>query len=84
MSLSMNGVVPDIIVMRECSTVVHEVFDLKGLVAPLTAGFKYDMSVLHQKCSNWDDPVPAELWSTWVENFDLIKEKSRSRPLFSI
>ena len=73
-SLSADGVVPDIIEMRECSRVVHEIFDLTGLVAPLTGGFKVDMSVLHQKCPTWDDPIPAEVRNTWLANFDVVKE----------
>ena len=35
-SPSMEGVIPEQIAMRECSRVVHEIFDLKGLLAPIT------------------------------------------------
>ena len=73
-SPSMEGVIPDEIAMRECSRVVHEIFDIKGLLAPITGGFKVDMSVLHQRCPKWDDPIPAELRNIWIANFDVIKE----------
>ena len=32
------------------------------------------MSLLHQKCPKWDDPIPAELQNIWNANFDVIKE----------
>ena len=42
-SPSMEGVIPDEIAMRECSRVVHEIFDLKGLLTPITGGSKVDI-----------------------------------------
>ena len=57
---SMEGVIPDEIAKRECSRIVHEIFDLKGLLAPITGGSKIDVSLLHQMCQKWDDPIPTE------------------------
>ncbi len=68
------GIVPEKLTMTECSRVYHEVFDLCGKVAPLTAGFKIDMSELHRRKLNWEDPIPAELRNVWIANFDLIQE----------
>ena len=52
----------------------REIFDLKGLLVPITGGFKVDMSVLNQRCPKWDDPIPAELQNIWIANFDVVKE----------
>ena len=51
-----------------------EVFDLTGKIAPITAGLKLDVSILHQLILEWDDPIPNELKNIWIKNFDLMKE----------
>ena len=51
-----------------------EVFDLTGKIAPITAGLKLDVSILHQRMFEWDDPIPNELKNIWIKNFDLMKE----------
>ena len=38
------------------------------------AGLKLDVSVLHQRQLDWDDPIPADLRDIWVANFGLIQE----------
>ena len=35
---------------------------------------KIDISELHQRHLNWDDPIPKELKNIWDANFELIKE----------
>ena len=51
-----------------------EIFDLKGLLAPITGGFKVDMSLLHQKCPKGNHPIPSELRNIRIADFDVIKE----------
>ena len=68
------GVVPDILTKRDCVSKFSEVFDPLGKVAPILGGMKLDVSVLHQRSLDWDDPIPAELKNIWVANFNLIKE----------
>ena len=68
------GKVPESLTMRDCSRVVHELYDICGKVAPLTASFKLDMSELHHRKLDWDDPIPAELRNQWIRNFDLMAE----------
>ena len=35
---------------------------------------KLDISVLHQRQLDWDDPIPNELKRVWEANFDVIWE----------
>ena len=63
-----------VITKRDCAKVVAEVFDPMGKLAPIIAGMKLDISILHQRGIDWDDPIPAELKTIWAANFDLIKE----------
>ena len=68
------GIIPGNLTKRGCVSIVAEVFDILGFVAPLLAGIKLDISVLHQRQLDWDDPIPGELKNIWIGNFDLIKE----------
>ena len=49
-------------------------FDLVGRVAPILAGLKVDISILHLRTLGWDDPIPSELKEIWAANFNLIEE----------
>ena len=68
------GVIPVTITKRDCISIASEIFDLTGLAAPITGRIKLDISVLHQRQIGWDDPIPNELKTIWIANFDLIKE----------
>ena len=68
------GVIPDILTKRDCVSITSEIFDISGKIAPLTAGLKLDVSVLHQRGLDWGDSLPSELKNVWVANFGLIKE----------
>ena len=69
-----HGKGPETITKRDCATVTGEIFDPLGKVAPITAGLKLDVSELHQRGIDWDDPIPSELKNVWAANFDLIEE----------
>ena len=71
------GQIPDNLTLRDCVSRTSEVFDPLGRVAPILAGIKLDISVLHKRCAGWDDPIPAELKTVWAANFDLIDEIGR-------
>ena len=66
----------DDITMLNCQSVVGEIFDLLGHVAPIVGGLKIDLSILHKRKIGWDDPIPSELKEIWAANFDLIEELS--------
>ena len=66
----------DDITMLNCRSVVGEIFDLLGYIAPIVGGLKIDLSILHKSKIDWDDPIPSELKEIWAENFDLVEELS--------
>ena len=68
------GAIPEKLTLRDCVGKASEVFDLTGKIAPITAVLKLDVSNLHQRMLDWDDPIPNELKNTWIKNFDLMKE----------
>ena len=47
--------------LRDCVGKASEIFDLTGKIAPIIAGLKLDVNVLHQAKLDWDDPTPNEL-----------------------
>ena len=68
------GVIPEKLTLRDCASKVAELFDPTGKVAPITGGMKIDVSILHKRKMDWDDPLPNELKNVWCENFDVLKE----------
>ena len=73
------GVIPEVLTKRACVSKVSEIFDPLGKVAPILGGMKLDVSVLHQRTLDWDDPIPAELRNIWLANFNLINEMREIR-----
>jgi len=53
---------------------VAGVFDPLGLASPITSKFKLDLHELCQRKLDWDDQVPGELLSTWVDNLEKIQD----------
>ena len=41
------GIIPDLLTLRHCVSRISEVYDPRGLVAPILAGFKVDTNTLH-------------------------------------
>ena len=74
------GIIPDLLTLRHCVSRTSEVYDPRGLVAPILAGFKVDTNLLHRVCKGWDDPIPVELKELWASNFDLIDESHSQLP----
>ena len=56
---------------------VAGVYDPLGLVTPITAQLKLDMSVVCKHAAGWDEMLPSELLDEWVKNIaqiQLLKE----------
>ena len=68
------GIIPVKLTLRDCVSRTSEIFDPLGRIAPIVAGFKLDISLLHKKCVGWDDPIPSDLKKIWVQNFGTINE----------
>ena len=67
------GKVPEKLTKRHCASRVAECFDPRGLCAPLIAGFKQDISILHETLG-WDDALPDSYRQLWENNFEMIEE----------
>ena len=68
------GVIPDNLTLRNCLSVVYEIFDPVGKVAPLVCGFKIDIRELHLRKLSWDDVLPENLRQVWTSNIEMIQE----------
>ena len=53
---------------------VAQVFDPLGLVTPVTAKLKLDLSTLSKLKLDWDDQAPDGLLDLWVDNLSQIQE----------
>ena len=60
--------------VTDCASIVAQLFDPIGLVAPLIGGFKVDVSYLHRNGLTWGDEIPDNLRSLWSSNAEMIKE----------
>ena len=71
--------IPTTLTRRQCLSKVSEVFDLTGMITPLTASMKLDLHTLVERKLNWDDTIPADLMSTWSSNFEMINQITNLR-----
>ena len=66
--------VPLELTLRVCVSVLGEVFDPLGRVAPIIGAMKLDVSDLHRLGLGWDDKIPENLREVWNNNFEMIEE----------
>ena len=60
--------------VTDCASIVAQLFDPTGLVAPLIGGLKVDVSYLHRSGLTWGDEIPENLRSLWSSNAEMIQE----------
>ena len=53
--------------VTDCASIVAQLFDPTGLVAPLIGGFKVDVSYLHRSGLTWGDEIPENLRSLVIK-----------------
>ena len=66
--------IPEKLTRRHCVSKVAEIFDLTGLITPITASLKLDLHTLVQRNLQWDDTISNDLMPIWDNNFDMISE----------
>ena len=71
--------IPVPLTRRQVTGKVAEVWDLVGLVTPMVARFKLDLHQLIERNLGWDDAVPPELMSDWLENLEIMKQLGELR-----
>ena len=53
-----------------CGSKVAEIFDLSGLLTPITATFKVDLHGMVKRKLDWQDVLPDNLRSLWISHFN--------------
>ena len=66
--------VPDCLTRRQCVSKVAEIFDLTGMITPITAAMKLDLHELIRRKLDWDDKIPDDLRPVWLSHFNMISE----------
>ena len=65
---------PVCLTRRHCVSKVAEIFDLSGMLTPITASMKIDLHELVVRKLDWDDKIPNDLLPQWKSNFEMIQE----------
>ena len=71
---SMGDFVPEVLTRQMCSSVAARIYDVPGLLAPLSLKLKFDLRKLIQENPDWDAPCSLSLRQLWIENFLFIEE----------
>ena len=67
--------IPSNITRRICTSKVGELWDLLGMLVPITARLKLDLhELVVSRKLKWDETIPEDLRKIWVENFELINK----------
>ena len=66
--------IPENLTRRHCVSKVAEIFDLTGIITPITASMKLDLHTLVQRNLKWDDTIPNDLRPIWDSHFEMINE----------
>ena len=64
----MEKFVPKKLTRRMIFSKNGSVFDILGKFVPITIGLTLDLREAVKQTQSWDDPVPEELRSKWVQN----------------
>ena len=71
---SSDSGVPEEFTRKDCVGKAAELFDLVGRATPITCAWKLDLRTLVKRKLDWDDKVPSDLKSVWLQNFKTLKD----------
>ena len=66
--------VPQILTRKHCHSQVARIYDITGLLTPITASMKEDLHDLVDRGIPWKDQIPDNLRHVWTDHFEMIKE----------
>ena len=69
----MDQFVPEVLSRRICTSVSARIYDVPGLLAPLTLKLKFDLRKLILADASWDSTISDSLRKLWIENFKFIE-----------
>ena len=71
---SIDQFTPNTLNRTHCTSVVARIFDIQGLLVPLTLKLKHDLRKLIALDPSWTNPISDEQRYIWVKNFETIEE----------
>ena len=66
--------VPVNLTRRHCASKVAEIYDLTGMLTPITASMKVDLHEQVTRKLDWVDVIPDELRPIWLSHFEMMEE----------
>ena len=69
-----SGKVPKKLTMKICASKNAEIFDISGIILPITASFKIDLHHLHLSSYSWEDELSDSDRETWIKHFDVMRQ----------
>ena len=72
--LSIDEYTPEKITRTNCTSVTARIYDIQGLLAPLTLKLKSDLRTLISHEASWTNPIPDHQREIWIQNFKMIEE----------
>ena len=72
--ISIDEYTPEKITRTNCTSVTARIYDIQGLLAPLTLKLKNDLRTLISFEPSWTAPIPDHQRATWINNFKMIEE----------
>ena len=72
--ISFDEFTPAQITRTNCTSVTARIFDITGLLAPLTLKLKSDLRQLISFEPSWKNPIPDHQRQIWVDNFKTIED----------
>ena len=72
--ISFDDFTPAKITRTNCTSVTARIFDITGLLAPLTLKLKSDLRQLISFEPSWKNPIPDHQRQIWLNNFKTIEE----------
>ena len=71
--------IPEKLTRKICHSKVAEVFDMCGLLTPITAPWKVDLRQFVQRQLKWEGAIPDNLRPLWESNFAMIGQLNELR-----
>ena len=72
--ITIDEYTPDKITRTNCTSVAARIYDIQGLLAPLTLKLKNDLRTLISFEPSWTSSIPDHQRATWIQNFKMIED----------
>eukprot|EP00111_Clytia_hemisphaerica_P013773 TCONS_00040530-protein len=76
---TLQSTIPKDLTRRQCVAKVAELYDITGLITPIVATMKLDLHDLVKRKMDWDDVLPDNLRSLWINHFEMMDEIKKVR-----